>query len=379
MNSMGMLYRMDIRAKYYILTGLYRFIVTMKFPILTIFLLNEGFSIVQVGMGYTLMSITVLLSDIPLGIIADRTNKKNVFLVGVLIEGISAFLFVFSNEMVLLLIAFVFWGVGISSYSGVLQGWFINESNKKKSTCNQSEVFSKARVVSNVATFLGMVSSAIVASSYSYEIVFYLMFFLLSIYACIAFLIINEIKVQKDLIIHSKDEYIGFIKKPAFIFILAFNAVLGFVYSGYAVIWMPIFMDKMNIYSNGRLVDNTVIYALSYLISGFSVIYLIGLFTRVIPNLLQRVYSLRVLFSLSFLFMGVFSDYPYFLIIFTLLMFIFGDLEYGSLSELNNVFLMTQIEYLDCLFCRVLNVCFLAWVLLLLLLFMTRIQLCLRC
>ncbi|MBV7262307.1 MFS transporter [Photobacterium sp. WH24] len=339
MNVLGTINSNNIKIKYYTLIGLYRFVVTMKFPILTLFLLGEGFSIVQIGMGYTIMSITVFCSDVPLGILADKINKKIVFILGILIESLSSILFKFSDRFEIMIISFILWGIGISNFSGVLQGWIVNSSNKLKLQINQSKVFSNARVVSNLATFLGMVISAVITTKYGFDTVFYIMFAFLLFYALLSFLIIDYYSENKeDEVKHSKSEYMGFLFDKNFIFILFFNAVLGFVYSGYAVIWMPIFEIYINLEFGEGLVNNTVVYGLSYLVSGLSLIYIINISVSIIPDLTKRIFYLRALFSISFLLMGIFVDNTFLLVLFTFCMFIFGDLEYGSLSEMNNSF-----------------------------------------
>ncbi len=308
----------------------------MKFPILTLFLLDIGFSIVSIGVGYSIMSITTILGILPLSILADMSNRKLIFVFGLIIEAFSALLFALSDTLSLMYVAFVFWGLGMATFSGVLQGWYVNSIHKLQYSISKTKVFSKTQSLSNFATFLGIVFSAFMTQLYRYAYTFKLIFVLLLFYTVTIFLVIDGKSLKSHDANFSFFRHIYFFRDRKFLMVLIFFAILGFIYNGYAVIWMPVFQNILGDTMHYSLLVNSSIYGLIYLLSGLCVIWLYRYIELISNNLMWQVVVLRWLFSISFIMMGFFVSNIVVFAIMTLSMFVFGDLEYGPLGELNN-------------------------------------------
>ncbi len=257
------------------------------------------------------------------------------------LEALSAYFFSQSSTVTLMYISFIFWGLGISTFSGVLEGWYVNNSNRIGTSIKQSHVFSRVRSISNICTFFGILTSSILATMFSYELTLITISVLLVIYSVFSSFILNNSSLEKEKNNHniSFKEYSYFIFNVNFIRVLLFFSILGFIYSGYAAIWMPVFESVLGYEINYSLIINSLIYGSIYFLSGVAIIYFSKLLNGFVVSTLNQVVVLRMLFASSFFLMAITNQNIFLFSMSTLLMFIFGDLEYGPLSEIKNSFL----------------------------------------
>jgi MFS family permease len=74
-------------------------------------------------LGYIFYNVIYAASSYPIGVMADKFGKKNVFVVGLLIFSITYFGFALNTEYVLIWMLFALYGIYASSTEGVTKAW----------------------------------------------------------------------------------------------------------------------------------------------------------------------------------------------------------------------------------------------------------------
>jgi MFS family permease len=96
-------------------------------PVLSVFANEElGISVINVGLLFTAMSIITLLTTLPLGTTADRTGRKSILSVGIVLSAISAVSIPVSGSFWPLLLIMMLRGLGRAAANPSLTAMFAN-------------------------------------------------------------------------------------------------------------------------------------------------------------------------------------------------------------------------------------------------------------
>lgn len=138
-----------------------------------IFLLEFGFSvsgvyqIVNVGMTPlqlvlvgTLLATTVLLFEIPTGIVADVYSRRLSVIIGLIIAGMGFIVVGLSPTFVAVLFGNFLWGLANTFISGAFTAWFVDEVGQQRA----EQGFMRRTQIEQVARVLGLVLGAMIGS-----------------------------------------------------------------------------------------------------------------------------------------------------------------------------------------------------------------------
>lgn len=103
---------------YYIFNFINRFMV--YFPVFVLFLNHKGFNQQQIMALMTAYNISILLGELPTGIVADRFSRKYSVIIGCLLQGASMLLMVFLKSFYGFVIIEILFGIGITFQSGAI-------------------------------------------------------------------------------------------------------------------------------------------------------------------------------------------------------------------------------------------------------------------
>ena len=105
---------------------------TLPHAILVIFLLSRGISLLDIALIQTLHQVTKVVVELPSGIISDMIPRKRLYVLSVFVL-ICAFILIgfFSDNFIVLAIAYCLYGVGVSLRSGTLESDVICEYKEK--------------------------------------------------------------------------------------------------------------------------------------------------------------------------------------------------------------------------------------------------------
>ena len=100
----------------------------------TVYFLNYGFNLFQIGMIVAASQLAVLVFEIPTGSFADIYGRKISVILGYFIEGIAMLSLFFIKNYSGIILIFALWGIGATFSSGSKDAWVvdtINKTNKK--------------------------------------------------------------------------------------------------------------------------------------------------------------------------------------------------------------------------------------------------------
>lgn len=131
---------------------------TLPHAILTVFLIANGCSLVDIALLQTVFMITAMLTEFPSGVISDMTSRKIVYLFSLIALFASYFIIAFNKDIFILIIAYILYGLSVSLKSGTLDAEIVLEYRKKnKNIKNYSVIMS---YVMNISAIIGGLSGS---------------------------------------------------------------------------------------------------------------------------------------------------------------------------------------------------------------------------
>jgi len=156
--------------------GTYGFLKNLVFfePFLILFLREQGISFFQIGILIAVREITINLTEIPTGIIADIMGRRRAMLGSFLSYILSFVMFYCSQSYIVLVLAMIFFGFGEAFRSGTHKAMIMEYMDLKGKECYKSvQVFSFVRAWSQIGSALStLLAAGLVFYSGQYKIVF---------------------------------------------------------------------------------------------------------------------------------------------------------------------------------------------------------------
>lgn len=143
--------------------SMYGLLKNLKFfePYLIIFLLGIGYKLFEIGILYSIREIIVYIFEIPSGIIADNYGKKRELMVCFIFYIISFSLLFISSNFYILIIAFVFYGLGDAFRSGTHKAMIYSYLERKNWFMHKTYVYGRTRsfslLGSSISAFISII------------------------------------------------------------------------------------------------------------------------------------------------------------------------------------------------------------------------------
>lgn len=132
-----------------------------------IFMLSIGFTTATVGVMLAVMSVAILATETPSGILADRWSRKGVLMLGSLALLISACIGLFSFNEPTYILSTMFWGIfaafSSGTYDAVIYDTTIEEYGDSK---HFEKYLGRLKAVEGLTFVIGALSGAFIASSF---------------------------------------------------------------------------------------------------------------------------------------------------------------------------------------------------------------------
>lgn len=124
---------------YYIFNFLNRFMVYL--PVFVLFLNKKGFNQTMVMALMSVYNISIMIGEIPTGVVADKISRKLSVIVGCLLQGIAMMCMIPSSNFVVLAIIEAVFGIGLTFQSGAMSAMFYDylKKNHKENMYPQIE------------------------------------------------------------------------------------------------------------------------------------------------------------------------------------------------------------------------------------------------
>lgn len=131
------------------------FAIGIIIPVMTLFLLEKGLNLIQVGIVFAAYGATTVLLELPTGGLADAIGRKKVYIISLLFLIASGLLLVFVNSFVFILLSSILNGMARSLSSGTMDAHFIDEFYRVDPQVNLQQEMAKIGIFIPLALGLG--------------------------------------------------------------------------------------------------------------------------------------------------------------------------------------------------------------------------------
>ena len=146
---------------YFIITGVSALANATMFTVLAVYYITRvGMNPLQLVLVGTVLEATVLLSEVPTGLVADTFSRRLSIIMGVFLVGVAYILEGFMPLFTLILLAEVIRGVGETFRSGAQDAWLADEVGE----AHVGRVYVRGEQIWQVASIAGMVLSVSLAT-----------------------------------------------------------------------------------------------------------------------------------------------------------------------------------------------------------------------
>jgi len=159
-------------------------------PVLNLVLLEKGSSLQTLPLLLAIYSLTVLCLELPSGIFADMYGRKAVFLLSCCFQIISFSLLIAASNIIWLIFAVIFFGLGRAFSSGSLDALFIDQALALHGEGCLAKVTARLAVLDGAGLALGGIAGGFVANAtgiYTGNIVLRLVLTVTLFILCLAF------------------------------------------------------------------------------------------------------------------------------------------------------------------------------------------------
>ncbi|MGM9943500.1 MAG: MFS transporter [Lysinibacillus sp.] len=182
---------MNTKNIYYFLTSSRSFSIYIVFTLNAIYYVSQaGLNPLQLVLIGTIMELTVLLFEIPTGLVADFWGRKKSLVIGTFIIGAAHILEGSFPTFWAIAVGAVLWGIGWTFISGAEQAWIADELENKE----LDQVFLKGAQYSSLGSFIGIIVSVLLAAVFTVQIAILIAGGLLVLIAIIAAIVVPETK-----------------------------------------------------------------------------------------------------------------------------------------------------------------------------------------
>jgi len=158
---MNLKQEISIMWKFYLMTILLG-LQNITGSIFILYLYTLGFSTTTLGIIFASMSIIMILFEIPTGVIADVFGRKISTIISFLILLIQIIIYYFTENKLLIGLAFLIYGFGFTFYSGANDAWridyYLHHGNKKY----LNRIISRNTLIFNITSFLANILASII-------------------------------------------------------------------------------------------------------------------------------------------------------------------------------------------------------------------------
>ena len=304
-------------------------------PVMTLLLLNKELSLSQVTLLLGLYSLIVIVLEIPTGVAADLLGRKRIFifsLCSLLITLVIMFMF---NDIIMLMVAFIFYGISRALSSGSLDALYIDWHSDICGKENLAKAMTSLSIIETIGLAFGSIIGGILPSFSQkhftkigiYDLNIIIKLILTSIVVILTLLFVKEydlVKKSKKVSLKKHLKTNISIVKSNKILLLIFASVFstGFFLFLLETYWQPHLVNLIN--------NDDMLWILG-IVSG---LYLIStMFGNLLSEKLKIKYKLsplklykisRILLALVMVIMAVQNNYLSFIAFYALIYLLFG-------------------------------------------------------
>ena len=154
---------------------MYGFLKNLRFfdAFLILFFLDRGLSFVEIGLLYSIREITLVLVEIPSGVIADTLGRRRILIISFALYIISFILFFLSANFILFAFAMLVFAFGDAFRTGVHKAMIFNYLKVNDWQDQKVDYYGHTRSWSQIGTAISaLIAGFIVFYSGNYDLIF---------------------------------------------------------------------------------------------------------------------------------------------------------------------------------------------------------------
>ncbi len=142
-------------------------------PYFVIYFKDIGFSFFQISLLSIITSFSIMLFEIPTGVIADKISRKISVLLGSLIIGIFLILIGLVNNFYIILLFWFIIGFSLTLISGAASAWVVDNLKKKKEQRLIKEYYFKLNIISSIGILLSPILASLIIKFFSMKVLWF--------------------------------------------------------------------------------------------------------------------------------------------------------------------------------------------------------------
>lgn len=245
--------------------GLYSFIILLNslsqgilVPVFSLMLIEKGATLSELSILIGIYSFTVIVLELPTGIMADLIGRKKTFCLSLLVAMVFSVIFLFSRSMVTLVIGMLFYGINRAISSGSFEALFIDSYIDEYGKDRLHEVSTRINVCdalglsagSLLGGYLPKLSEFHFSSLGTYDLSLIVRFLVTLVCLTLALTFIKETigkesRKQVTLAGHVKSSAALVVGNKSILAIFISVFATGFLFSSIETFWQPHFIDLM--------------------------------------------------------------------------------------------------------------------------------------
>lgn len=153
---------------YMAIASLYTLSASLIWGVNTLFLLDAGLDIFGVFVANAVFTASMVIFEIPTGVIADTSGRRISFLLSTIVLCLATLGYVgvslVGGGLFWFCVMSVFLGLGFTFYSGAVEAWLVDALNATHFAGQLDHVFSRAGMVTNTLMLVGTVSGGLLGN-----------------------------------------------------------------------------------------------------------------------------------------------------------------------------------------------------------------------
>lgn len=234
------------------------YITGLLVPVLSLLLIDKGATLSKISILIGIYSFSVIVLELPTGIMADIIGRKKTFCLSLIVSLIFSVVFLLGNGLVILYIGMLLYGLNRAISSGSFEALFIDSYINDFGKDRLHVVTTRINVIDALGLSAGALSGGYlpeISSKYFSSIGMYdlslivriILIFIVLIFAMVYMneTVVNENKKQVSLLEHIKSSSNIVIENKNIICIFISVFSTGFLFSSLETYWQPHFISLM--------------------------------------------------------------------------------------------------------------------------------------
>ncbi|HOO32562.1 MAG TPA: MFS transporter [Thermotogota bacterium] len=163
------------RDKQFYKFAMYGFLKNLRFfePFMILFLKEQGFSFLNIGILFTIRELTTNITEIPTGFLADLVGRKLTMILSMIAYIISFIIFFFTKDLILYILAMLFFGFAEALRSGTHKSLILSHLKLNHIEDQKVKYYGLTRSYSQKGSAVNsIIAASLVFFTGSYRIVF---------------------------------------------------------------------------------------------------------------------------------------------------------------------------------------------------------------